>query len=248
MNTPSGNPNSQVNSQKFRIRWYHVILLLMVPGTLGVAWFAWHVWPTAYRYDHTDSASYLVRIQRLTGKTEILREIDEGWTKLSGRTDIGSKIPESELPKLSGESRWGWDGAFEVSLYNGSEWDLDEITVRITTPQLASESGEPGKTEGRFDRFFHDPVFLGLSNEDKRQVLAHYSPGFAKLDSANQDRVVSAIVEGVFCSTQTVSRIYRLNGSVEAFAFSKFSAKLGWIPHPDQKWDWAIVGAKGHAR
>lgn len=214
---------------------------------LGIAWFARNVWPTAYRYDHMGEGGFaIVRIQRLTGKAEMLS--GSGWKRLSEGTGYGSKIPESELPKLNGESRWGWDGVLDVSVYNGSEWELDEITVKVTTQVLASESGTPGETEGRFDRIIHDPVFLRFSNEDKRRILTTINPGFAKLGSADQDRVLSAIVEGVFCSIQPVSRIYRLTGSAEAYAFSKFSAKLGWIPHPDQKWDWAIIGARGHAR
>jgi hypothetical protein len=45
-------------------RWYSKLLFALL-----VAAFAYFVWPTPWRYDHTRDGT-LVRIHRVTGKTE----------------------------------------------------------------------------------------------------------------------------------------------------------------------------------
>jgi hypothetical protein len=52
-------------------------------ATVLVILFAWLVWPTRYQYEHTgfgESQQCLVRIDRITGKTEIL--VDLRWVPL----------------------------------------------------------------------------------------------------------------------------------------------------------------------
>jgi hypothetical protein len=66
--------------------------LKMIIGMLVLLFF-WYVWPTPYRYDHI--SRYLVRMNRFTGKTEVLQGYG-GWIPVESNT--GGVQPEAAPP------------------------------------------------------------------------------------------------------------------------------------------------------
>ncbi|MCY2928593.1 MAG: hypothetical protein NTV86_03700 [Planctomycetota bacterium] len=99
------------------------------------------VWPTPYRFDHiTERGSvYPVRINRFSGKTEILN--NEGWAvvrALREREDA-EPLPSSEVAKIVVAQ----DGCVELdekkemtlTVYNGSDWAVREVQVEITVQE-----------------------------------------------------------------------------------------------------------------
>ena len=89
---------------------------------VAVTLFGTFVWPTRYRYDKMNvqaNAVVPVRIDRITGKTEIL--FPDGWHVAAGSTK-DTELPRSELVKISVE---GW----LRRLANGFD------TVRVRTLQ-----------------------------------------------------------------------------------------------------------------
>jgi hypothetical protein len=59
---------------------------------------------------------------------------DAKATALISTPYVASELPQDELLKLEGPAEIH-DGVLEVSLHNGSQWELKEIVVGITVPQ-----------------------------------------------------------------------------------------------------------------
>ncbi|MCL5773134.1 MAG: hypothetical protein M1536_01980 [Firmicutes bacterium] len=122
-------------------------IIISAVGVILLLLFIIFVWPTRYRYDRLQS--WPVRIDRITGKTEILYE--DGW-KNAGSAGEGDKItpemlegfgeqqaaptpqdeelPRSEIFKLAGQSQI-IDNSLRCNIYNGSDWMVNEVTVEI---------------------------------------------------------------------------------------------------------------------
>src|ERR1051326_2074238 len=62
---------------------------------------------------------------------------DAKATSLISTPYVATELPQDELLKLEGPAEIH-DGILEVSLHNGSQWELKEIVVGITVPQNAS--------------------------------------------------------------------------------------------------------------
>lgn len=213
-----------------------VTLLLAVGGAM-----LWFVWPTPYRYDHIhiESSVFPVRIHRLTGKTEIL--FPNGWQERPDKAAHKEKVSDKELPNLHVEAFWDTWGKFTVSLYNGTEWQIDEIAVRVTTLPLPSGVDWKG--------IAHDQEFLNLPSNRKMNVLSRLYK-IADLPATEQSRVTHVFIlgrENLF-SFEPVSRLYRLGGDAHSYTTSKFDGDLGFIPSPGQTWNWSIVEATGTRR
>lgn len=101
-----------------------------------------YIWPTAYRYDHmTLAGSDLpVRINRFTGKTEILQGFT-GWVEIR-ENDVSAASPPApkvdkhlsptDLARIDGTlglTNYGW---IEAHIYNGTERRLGDVTVQVT--------------------------------------------------------------------------------------------------------------------
>jgi hypothetical protein len=107
---------------------------------LGIAVFvvlAVFVWPTRYKYDHMKLGEddLPVRIDRLTGKTEIL--FPQGWHAASEKTaenqiPAEQELPAEEVAKPTGQAQITSYGWVEIEVYNGSNWKLSEITMLVT--------------------------------------------------------------------------------------------------------------------
>jgi hypothetical protein len=95
------------------------------------------VWPTAYKYDHMKigTNNLLVRIDRLTGKTEIL--YPSGWRASAGGNGTTAvnqvlALPSEQASKIDGQASITSYGWLEVNAYNGSNWRVSEITALVT--------------------------------------------------------------------------------------------------------------------
>jgi hypothetical protein len=64
---------------------------------------------------------------------------DAKATALISTPYVASELPQDELLKLDGPAAIH-DGVLEVSLHNGSDWELKEIVVGITVPQNPSSA------------------------------------------------------------------------------------------------------------
>lgn len=119
---------------KKRVAWIIGVALACVT-TAGIAFF---IWPTPYSYDSISfgpSVKYPVRMNRFTGKTEIL--YPSGWKPPSGERPSANQhelvaLPEQELKKLAGEARVGASSYLHCDIYNGSTYDVKEIVVLVT--------------------------------------------------------------------------------------------------------------------
>ena len=90
------------------------------------------VWPTLYRYDHMKlgDSLYVVRINRLTGRAQILDGF-RGWRDAKSSEDTGSRtvstaLPPDELAKLTGHLGIS-HGFVTAHIYNGTERELTDV-------------------------------------------------------------------------------------------------------------------------
>jgi hypothetical protein len=127
--------------------WVSVgVLVLLV---LGVT-----VWPTIYRYDHmTDGKTTVpVRIHRLTGEAEFFN----GQWRRAPRPP--SDVPSQVLAQVTGRAGFDRD-RFRGTLYNGSDWHIEEVTIRIT----AKNSWGGVEWVRDFRAFLSSGLSIGLS-------------------------------------------------------------------------------------
>lgn len=113
------------------------------------------VWPTRYRYTEMKVGNNVspVRIDRLTGRTEVL-SLSSGWHQLGvNRLDASIKLPDSELSKLTGKASIT-DQRIECDIYNGSNWTVSEVTVKITIKN-------PDGTEDLTREYRLTPQYIG---------------------------------------------------------------------------------------
>ena len=134
---------------------------------------------------------------------------------------VSQNLPDSELPKLDGPATIEGD-VLQVSVFNGSEWNVRELTVGITIVR-------------------HENKSAGHYGSD--------SPGSTKLDltKPGSARLVTAAATGSMPiekrSDWTV--LYHLKGTAAPLTTTMFREPLGVTLNPDQEWHWAIVQAKG---
>jgi hypothetical protein len=109
-----------------------------INATLGIGVLvilAFFVWPTRYRYDRLKTSDFEspVRIDRLTGKTEIL--YPAGWHVAGGEQGKPApepqELPTEEIAKLMGQAEITSIGYVELHLYNGTDWTISEATVLV---------------------------------------------------------------------------------------------------------------------
>lgn len=92
-------------------------------------------WPTFYRYDKTQSK--LVRINRITGYTEVLS--GSSWEPVAKKepfivNDYISQlkvIPREEIAKIEPKGVFDGKGRYNFKVYNGSEWTIKIIKLSI---------------------------------------------------------------------------------------------------------------------
>jgi len=117
------------------IRSRQRITVVASMGLLLLGILVYALWPTTYRYDQMKIQGnvYPARIHRRTGQTEVL--FPTGWRDASG-PEMWEKLPKSELAKLTSLLSIK-DDYCTCDLYNGSDWVIKKICLRIsiTVPQ-----------------------------------------------------------------------------------------------------------------
>jgi hypothetical protein len=114
-----------------------VLAVMCAAGFFGV-----YVWPTAYRYDQMNLDGWVlpVRIQRFSGKTEILYL--NGWQNPDNQAPPEPvpkpiALPREELTKLQGNAFFSM-GSLWCSVYNGSAYKINEITLHLQITDAGS--------------------------------------------------------------------------------------------------------------
>jgi hypothetical protein len=113
-------------------------------------------WPTLYRYDTMtlQGNTLPVRTHRLTGYTEYF--LMGQWIPQKGQQ--GKKkskiLPVVEQSKVSGNAGLTGYGSFSRRIYNGSNWKITELVIRV----IAKE--KDGSI--RWDRRFRAPQMISL--------------------------------------------------------------------------------------
>ena len=105
--------------------------ILTVLAIVTLAALGYFVWPTPYRYDHTKIGDndLLVRMNRLSGKTEVL--LARGWIVKEDET-TSEDLPADRVAKLTGQASMTSYGWIEFEAYNGSDFKVSEITLLVT--------------------------------------------------------------------------------------------------------------------
>jgi len=118
-----------------------------IAALAGIMAFLVLVWPTAYRYDRiaVGAESLPVRINRLTGSTEILRM--EGWRPVP-RYGKEESLPASALGKLRIEQGEWFSQRLKFQLYNGSEFSVNRIILKVQVYPTPPEKGFDPTTLG----------------------------------------------------------------------------------------------------
>src|SRR3989304_9570841 len=90
-------------------------------------------WPTLYQYENITIGgnSFPVRINRLTGNSDIFV-----LGKWSSQDVKNSKIlPDSEQYKITGNAGLNGYGSFSGKVYNGSNWNITELTIQVAAKE-----------------------------------------------------------------------------------------------------------------
>jgi hypothetical protein len=150
-------------------------------------------WPGIYRYDRVEEGS--VRTNRLTGSVQVLS--GGGWTALDvwSATDL-QDLPATELTKLVGTGSFRGGRSFEVELYNGSRWRVNEIEYEITAAK--GHGNAPGNP------------YVCVGSECTRRF--RQSVSIPPLGSYKDDFSVGGSVEGCEPTWHIVSARGRLEG------------------------------------
>jgi len=147
----------------------YVVAALALAGALSFGVF---VWPTRYRYDY--QSHFPARTDRITGRREVLTR----------------SLPDNELSQLRATASVVADtsvaggGFLTVSVYNGSNWDIDEVTilVHVVPPTDVSQT-------------LWSPWFRALPRREQRNLLLASDPRFAELSAAAQWEILDRLAE-----------------------------------------------------
>lgn len=95
-------------------------------------------WPTLYRYDSVrmDDATYPLRINRLTGSTEMF--VGMQWMDVgsdASTDDKSTDLPANEAEKVSGNAALTGYGWFSGKIYNGSSWTVTGLVVSVSAKE-----------------------------------------------------------------------------------------------------------------
>jgi len=95
------------------------------------------LWTERFEYDHMNlpnGESYPVRINRLTGNSQVLyRGVWKPAAEVKSVPPLIENLSQDQLRRLTGKGEIGsMEGVFNLTLYNGSDFALREITIEIT--------------------------------------------------------------------------------------------------------------------
>lgn len=127
---------------------------------------------------------------------------------------VAREVPQSELAKVDGPATIDSD-TLEVSIYNGTDWNLTEITVGLT-----------------------------IVRHDDPEAPETASLGAGKLIRA-VERTVEPAPEEPRARRSDRTALYHLRGSAAPLKTTVFREMMASAIEPGEEWHWAIVAAKG---
>ncbi|HZQ24190.1 MAG TPA: hypothetical protein VFA89_15465 [Terriglobales bacterium] len=138
-------------------------------------------------------------------------------TPLLTESFVSQNLPHSEIPKIDGPASITGD-TLQVTIYNGTAWNLREITVGLTV--IRPEHAVLPAT--------------AVARGNARLVPA------AQIESIPPVNPPSAVEK-----RSDITVLFHLKGSAAPSTTSVFQASMATPLSPDQEWHWAIVDAKG---
>jgi hypothetical protein len=233
--------------------------LLLAIVTVGAT-----VWPTLYRYDIVPmgNRTVLMRTYRLTGATEFLT--DMRWTPAfeSGPRPEGHQVPPDQVALIDGNAALDYrQSTFSGTFYNGSNWTLREVTVKVTANKKLSAAQAILYGPDAAQDFWNKPrpeqikQLTALEPELQDESAADWDTALAELHSKAEQR-------GVFTEkgrggpskppspngTKLLlwSREFRIPDlDIPPLAARSFSIPVSGSRNADDS-EWNIVAAKGN--
>ena len=132
---------------------------------------------------------------------------------------VSRDLPDADLAKLDGPASLSGD-TLQVSLHNGTDWILREITVGLTIVRHESPS---------------EAAKISVPKLVQAAQIVHTPAPDAPPETAPQ------AVE----KRSDVTVLIHLKGAAAPLATAVFRQSLGAALSPDQEWHWAIVKARG---
>jgi hypothetical protein len=138
---------------------------------------------------------------------------------------VQQDLPASELVKLEGPARISGE-KLQVSVHNGSSWNVKEITVSMTIVR------PPETSAAQYER----------EDDNSGTEHVHFLTGRARLLPASQQIRENKTPAEKQADTTV---LYHLKGAAAPDHSAIFQGNLSLTPENDQEWHWAIVQAKG---
>jgi len=143
---------------------------------------------------------------------------DPGKDDKAGAKNGGSDVPSAELAKLEGPAAIVGD-SLQLSVYNGTAWNIEEITVGLTLVHRRSTA----------------KVFSGTGAGSASIVQASaVQPGPGQSNSVQ-----------IAAKRSDTTLLYHFKGAAAPNTKATFQLPLGVTLAADQEWHWGIVEAKG---
>jgi hypothetical protein len=124
-------------------------------------------------------------------------------------------LPRSELAKLNGPASIDGD-SLQVSMHNGTEWELREMVIGLTIVNRAASSAP----------------YDGAAYFGQARILPAVAGSAERTQDPSQKQPDSTV-------------LLRVKGSAAPSTTAIFRTALNFALFPDQEWHWAIVKAKG---
>jgi hypothetical protein len=153
----------------------------------------------------------------------------EDRTKDSKQSDGKSDVPAAELAKLEGPAAIVGD-SLQLSIYNGSAWNIEEITVGLTLVRRRSASAKVFSGTGSGSAGIRS---AGIGSADIVPVSA-VQPGSVPTNSIQ-----------IAAKRSDTTLLYHFKGAAPPNGKATFQLPLGITLAPDQEWHWGILEARG---
>jgi hypothetical protein len=143
----------------------------------------------------------------------------QGASSLLADQFVSQDLPDAELSKLDGPATLDGD-TLRVSVYNGTNWVLRELTVGLTI----------------------------LRHEAAPKTASHATPKLvpaAQVVQAVEGGSSTVPVPEPAEKRSDVTLLIHLKGAASPLTTAIFRQSLGAALSPDQEWHWAIVKARG---
>ncbi len=180
--------------------------------------------------------SYTARGLKLTdifaGGPSVTAPLDKAKDD-KGKTGGATDVPAAELAKLEGPAAIVGDW-LQLSVYNGTAWNIEEITVGLTIVRRRSTA-----------KVYSGTGVGSASIVQANAVQANAVQASAVQANTVQTNVVQGGVVPIAVKRSDTTLLYRFKGAVAPNSKATFQLPLGVALGPDQEWHWGILEATG---